>query len=82
MIKTGTLGRTEAVVLRFSSKWVFLKICEISQENTSPYVLQLYLKETPTQMFSCKIAQIFKNTFLIEHFRWLLLKGVCEGTAI
>ena len=34
MIKLGILGSTEAVVLRFSSKKMFLKICEISQENT------------------------------------------------
>ena len=26
--------------------------------------LQLYLKETPAQVFSCEIDEIFKNTFL------------------
>ena len=24
-------------------------------------------------MFSCEFCEIFKNTFFIEHFRWLLL---------
>ena len=35
--------------------------------------LQLYQKETPTQVFSCKYYETFKNSFFIEHFRWLLL---------
>ena len=30
-------------------------------------------KETPTQLFSCKICEIFNNTFFTEHLRWLLL---------
>ena len=29
--------------------------------------LQLYLKETPTQVFSCKICDIFKNAYFKEH---------------
>ena len=41
---------------------MFLKISQISQE-----------KETLTQMFFCKICKIFKNTFLTEHLRQLLL---------
>ena len=48
----------------------------------SLYGLQLYLKETPTQVFSCEILQIFKNTFFTEHLWWLLLEGVCEGTSL
>ena len=35
--------------------------------------LQLYLKKTPAQLFSCEFCEIFKNTFLTEHLRWLLL---------
>ena len=27
-----------------------------------------------TQVFSCEIREIFKNTFFIEHILWLLLK--------
>ena len=29
--------------------------------------LQLYSKETPTQVFSCEICEIFKNIYLAEH---------------
>ena len=39
------LGSTEAVILRCSSKQVFLKICEIKH----------YLNKTQTQTFSCEI---------------------------
>ena len=35
--------------------------------------LQLYQKETPTEVFSCEFCEIFKNTFFREHLRWLLL---------
>ena len=41
----------------------------------SPEGLQLYLKETPTQVFSCKYCEIFNKAVLfIEHIRWLLLR--------
>ena len=30
-------------------------------------------KDPPTQMFSCQISKILKNTFFKEHLRWLLL---------
>ena len=30
--------------------------------------------ETPTEVFSCKYSEIFKNSFFIEHIRRLLLK--------
>ena len=29
--------------------------------------LQAYSKETPTQLFSCEIFRMFKNTFFTEH---------------
>ena len=29
---------------------------------------------TPTQLFSCEICEIFKNSFFAEHFWWLLLR--------
>ena len=35
-------------------------------------------EETPTQVFSCEYHKIFKNSFFIEHLRWLLLKMVEE----
>ena len=31
--------------------------------------LQLYLKKTPAQTFSCKILKIFKNTYFDEQLR-------------
>ena len=31
--------------------------------------LQLYLKETPTHLFSCEICEIFKNPYFEEHLR-------------
>ena len=30
-------------------------------------------KETLAQVFSCRISEIFKNTFFTEHLQWLLL---------
>ena len=32
------------------------------------------LLETPTQVFSCKYCEIFKNSFSIEHLGWLFLR--------
>ena len=31
--------------------------------------MQLYQEETPTQVFSCEICKIFKNTYFEEHLR-------------
>ena len=31
--------------------------------------MQLYLKETPAQVFSCEYCKIFKNTYFEEHLR-------------
>ena len=33
------------------------------------FSLQLYLKETSTQVFSCEYCVIFKNTYFKEHLR-------------
>ena len=35
--------------------------------------LQLYSKETPTQVFSCGFCEIFKKTFLQKTFGQLLI---------
>ena len=35
----------------------------------TPEGLQLYQKETPTQVFSCEYCEIFKNTYFGEHLR-------------
>ena len=42
---------------------------EVFQEKTCLEVsfLQLYQKETPTQVFSCEYWEIFKNTVFEEH---------------
>ena len=52
---------------------MFLKILQILQENTCVGVstagLQLYWKQAPTQLFSCEICEIFKNTYFVEHLR-------------
>ena len=56
-------------------KNVFLKILQNSQENTCArvQVCNFIKKETLSQVFSCEFCEILKNTFFIEHFRWLLL---------
>ena len=36
--------------------------------------LQLYEKQTPTEMFSFEYFEIIKSTFFSEHLWWLLLK--------
>ena len=55
---------------------MLLKISQISQENIclslfliklqAPEGLQRFSKETPTQVFSCEIYEIFKNTFFYK----------------
>ena len=67
-----TVQLKEAAVRRCSTKWVFLKMSQMSQESTCvgfcfqdscrPEGLWLYRKETPTQVFSCEYYEIFKNT--------------------
>ena len=47
---------------------MFLKISHISQENTCvAFRPQHFEKETLTQMFSCEICEISKNTYFEEH---------------
>ena len=38
-----------------------------------PEALHFYQKEVPTQVFSCKYCEIFKNSFLVEHFLFIIL---------
>ena len=63
----------------FRKKKPFLKILEISQENTCVAFLfnevafwgpAFLLKNTPMQVLSCKISQIFKNSYIEEHL-WI-----------
>ena len=42
----------------------------------SPEGLQLYLKESPTWVFSCEYSKSFRNSFFIEQHLWLLLNYV------
>ena len=35
-----------------------------------------FVKETPTQVCSCEYWKIFKNSFFVEHIRWLLLQAL------
>ena len=35
--------------------------------------LKNFIKDTPTQVFSCEIYKNFKNTFSTEYFQWMLL---------
>ena len=54
----------QGVLENFTGKGV---CCGVSLIN--PEGLQLYLKETPRQEFSCKICDIFKNVYFEEHLR-------------
>ena len=42
-------------------------------------VQQLYEKESPAQLFSCKYGEIFKNTFLTNTFARLYLLNWNQG---
>ena len=53
------------------------KFRNIHGETPVPESLQLYQKETPTQVFSCENCEIFKNSFFIEHLLWLILNLSC-----
>ena len=41
-----------------------------------PASLQLYLKETPTQVFSCEYYEIVKNIYFEEHLRTATLEDL------
>ena len=70
----------EAATGGISQKKLLIKILQYSQENscvgldslcwstcvTDPKGLQLYKKETPTQLFPCKYCKIFKISFFFK----------------
>ena len=56
-----------------SIKKVFLKIWQNSQSSN------FIKKETPTSVISGEFCEIFKNTFFIEHLRWLPLSKLCSN---
>ena len=72
----------ETVVCRYSSKQVFLKVLQTSQEGTCVGVslkklqaegLQLLKKRPQRRCFPVKFAKFLRTPFLTEHLRWLLL---------
>ena len=61
-----------------SSRWqMFLKRDVLKNfaffTGKYPEGLQIYLKETPTQVFWCKYCEFLSTSFFIEHLWWLLL---------
>ena len=73
VFKNGLFYRTppEAVVCRYSSKQVFLKVSQTSQESTCVGVSFIktcrlkacnFIKKNSSRLFSCEVCEIFKNT--------------------
>ena len=75
---------SEAVPRKCSVKKVFLKISQNLQKTPVPESSSIKLeasgnfikKENLAKVFSYKLSEIFKNTFLINHHRWLLFEFV------
>ena len=75
ILRTGfSIGhlQKQSVVCSYSSKQVFLKVSKTSQKSTCvgvPFIktCQLtacnFIKKTPSQVFSCEVCEILKNTF-------------------
>ena len=53
----------------FYKKTMFLEISQNSQENTCARGVFLTQAFSPTQVFSCEIYEISKNTFYTEHLQ-------------
>ena len=74
---------SEAAVCRCSSKQVFLKISQYSQKisvfeslfnKAGTLITCVFIKkEIPTQVFSCEYCEIFKNSFLMEQFLFIIV---------
>ena len=69
----------------FNKKNTFLKISQTSQENTcvgvffmklQAFSLQVFQKETPTQVLSCEVCETFKNTYFEEYLQTTASGGV------
>ena len=52
---------------KFTLKAASVFLFEVFQFNFIK--MQLYQKESPTQVFSCEICEISKNTYFEEHLR-------------
>ena len=61
-----TADHSEAATGGVLLKKVFLKISQISQENTC---VDDYSKETPIQEIPCEICKFFKNKYFEKHLR-------------
>ena len=63
---------------------MFLKISQTSQAPLFNKVVVLracnFVKETPTQMLSCEICEIFKNSYFEEHLWTTASKLILKGT--
>ena len=59
----------------FTGKHLYwsLLLIKFLLKKTPTQVFSYELKNTPTQVFSYEFWGIVKNSFLIEHLRWLLL---------
>ena len=59
------------VVLKNITKFTEKYLCRslLLQSQTGSFIK----KKTPTQVFSCKFCEIFKNSIFIEYPWWLLL---------
>ena len=64
----------------FCKKVVFKDFVKLTGKNLLVFLFlqacNVIKKETPSQVFSCEFGEIFKNIFLIEHLRWLLLPNL------
>ena len=64
----------------FYKKVVFKYFVKLTGKNLLVFLFlqacNVIKKETPSQVFSCEFGEIFKNIFLIEHLRWLLLPNL------
>ena len=44
--------------------------------NLQAFSLQVFQKETPTQVLSCEVCETFKNTYFEEHLQTTASGGV------
>ena len=84
VFKNGLFDRTppEPVACRYSSKYVFLKVLQTSQESTcvgisfknlAGWRLATSSKRLQYGCLPVKFAKFLRTQFLTEHLRWLLL---------
>ena len=77
------IGKSSSENLRSNRSQVFLKISQCSQKTpvfeslfNKVGVLKTCIfikKEIPTQVSSCKYCEIFKNSFFVQHFLFIIL---------